>query len=185
MSNEKYQRESYQIYQIDIPGPVFIRHVVATSFATCDGTGDPGRRRAHCGHDADGIQCDQCLDMPFTIGVAVNVVATARAPRRTRRLRHKGGVGTLAARGVSAGVAGTVTRGPPPSTRAAGRTGREVLKEFLHVSTRVEPNSLENCLPSHPPAAASGTTAQQQCRSVAPRHRREPALPIETTRLPR
>lgn len=31
MSNDKYQRESYQIYQIDIPGPVFIRHVVATS----------------------------------------------------------------------------------------------------------------------------------------------------------
>jgi len=31
MSNDKYQRGSYQIYQIDIPGPVFIRHVVATS----------------------------------------------------------------------------------------------------------------------------------------------------------
>lgn len=31
MSNDKYQKESYQIYQIDILGPVFIRHVVATS----------------------------------------------------------------------------------------------------------------------------------------------------------
>ena len=31
MSDDKYQNERYQIYQIDIPGPVFIRHVVATS----------------------------------------------------------------------------------------------------------------------------------------------------------
>jgi hypothetical protein len=31
MPNDNYQKESYQIYQIDIPGPIFIRHVVATS----------------------------------------------------------------------------------------------------------------------------------------------------------